>query len=124
MVRNTEFAKRLRRKQTSAEARLWTQLRRKKIMGYKFRRQVSIDHFIVDFICFEARLIIEVDGEIHKYQQKYDRLREEYLVAQKFTVLRFTNQEVFDDLERVLDCIQQATLSSLLSRSGGEEVLV
>jgi len=93
-------------------------------MGYKFRRQVPIDHFIVDFICFEARLIIEVDGEIHKYQQKYDRLREEYLVAQKFTVLRFTNQEVFDDLERVLDCIQQATLSSLLSRSGGEEVLV
>ncbi len=124
MGKNTEFVKHLRRKQTTAEARLWTQLRRKKMMGYKFRRQVPIDYFIVDFICFEARLIIEVDGEIHKFQQEYDRSREQYLVEQKFSILRFTNQEVFDDLERVLDCIQKETLSSLLSRSGGEEVLV
>lgn len=121
MGKNTEFARHLRRKQTSAEAWLWTQLRRKKIMGYKFRRQVPIGPFIVDFFCPEARLIIEVDGEIHKFQVAYDRSRERFLVQEKFRILRFENQEVFDDLERVVECIKQATLSCILSQSSGEE---
>lgn len=122
MSKNTEFARHLRRKQTSPEARLWTQLRRKKILGYKFRRQVPIGPFIVDFLCCELRLIIEVDGEIHKFQRAYDRSRERYLIEEKFTVIRFENWEVYEDLEGVLVRIEQ-TLSSLLSRYGGEEVL-
>lgn len=120
MPKNTAFARHLRRKQTTPEAHLWTQLRRKKMLGLTFKRQVPIGPFIVDFFCHHALLIIEVDGEIHKYRQTYDRVREEYLKELGYVILRFNNQEVYDDLEDVLERIRQKTLSCVLSQGRGK----
>ena len=78
---------------TKAEYVLWQELREQKI-GYRFRRQVSIDAFIVDFYCHELKLIIEVDGPIHEEQKEYDYEREEYLKNLGYFILRFTNEEV------------------------------
>ncbi len=63
--KNIKFAKMLRANQTDAELKLWQVLRASRLMGYKFRRQVPIDDFIVDFVCFEQKLIIEIDGGQH-----------------------------------------------------------
>ena len=90
-----ENAKKNRTSKTEAEAALWKLLRNSKT-GYKFRRQHPIDKFIVDFICLEIGLIIEVDGEYHnnEEQKKFDEFRTEILQQKKFIVLRFTNEEV------------------------------
>mgnify|MGYP001770978009 FL=1 len=64
------LARQMRREPTPAEDKLWQKLRHKQILGYKFRRQHTIDRFIVDFYCGEARLVVEVDGEVHDYTQE------------------------------------------------------
>lgn len=90
------------------------------MLGLTFKRQVPIGPFIVDFFCHRAQLIIEVDGEIHKFQQAYDKSRERYLIELGYVVIRFRNQEVYDDLEDVLKRIKQKTLSCVLSRGRGK----
>jgi len=102
-------SKRLRRKQTAAEYRLWSLLRGKKLGGYKFRRQHVILNYIVDFLCFSEKLIIELDGPIHNTQKarEYDQRREDLLKANGYRVLRFKNAEVFQDEEKVLSTILQ-----------------
>lgn len=89
---------------TKVEYVLWQELRKQKL-GWKFRRQVSIGKFIVDFYCHELRLIIELDGPIHAYQQEYDKKREAWLVTQGYTVLRFPNDEALFTRESVLKII-------------------
>ena len=104
---SNENAKRNRKNPTLAEAALWEQLRGKKLEGYKFRRQHQIGEFIVDFVCLEKRLVIEVDGGYHEtYEAKvYDDDRTAYLAFNGYKVIRFKNEEVLSNTEGVLDKI-------------------
>ncbi|MBC7813633.1 MAG: endonuclease domain-containing protein [Burkholderiales bacterium] len=102
------LAKEMRREPTAAENALWQRLRRKHHAGYKFRRQHPIDRFIVDFYCATARLVIEVDGVIHEQTQDYDAVRQEFLEHLSLRVLRFTNGEVLQQIEAVLERIGEA----------------
>jgi len=102
------FAKELRQNMTDAEQLLWKQLRAQRFLGLKFRRQVPIGDYIADFACFEARLIIELDGGQHAEQEAQDGARDAWLHAQGFAVLRFWNHEVLGNLEGVLAVIQRA----------------
>ena len=104
---------------TAAEKLLWQKLRSRRLVNYKFRRQTSIDQYIVDFYCAEKRLVIELDGDVHGFtaQQKHDQERERYLKSLGFTVLRFTNQDVKESMEGVLTAIlETVTLPSPLKR--------
>jgi very-short-patch-repair endonuclease len=94
-------ARTLRARMTDAERKLWFALRDRRFAGFKFRRQVPIDRFIADFVCFEARLVIEVDGGQHAGSLQ-DRWRDRWLAANGFVVLRFWNNEVLLNLEGVL----------------------
>jgi len=92
----------LRRDSTDAVKRLWSILRNRNLGGWKFRRQVTIDSFIVDFCSTAARLIVELDGEQHADARKrYDDMRTRQLRVLGFTVLRFWNSELSQDLEGV-----------------------
>lgn len=85
---------------------LWRQLRLWQIDGYKFRRQQPLGHYIVDFVCLEKRLVVEVDGGQHAEQQmKYDSERDAWLAAQGFSVLRFWNDEVLKNIDGVKEII-------------------
>jgi very-short-patch-repair endonuclease len=93
----------LRRDSTKAEKLLWSILRNRNLEGRKFRRQVTIDSYVVDFLCFAARLIIELDGEQHANALKrYDDVRTRELVAHGYRVLRFWNSEVLQESEGVI----------------------
>ena len=103
-------ARRLRRRQTDAESRLWHHLRARRLGGRKFRRQHTIDKYIVDFYCDEARLVIELDGGGHNEpgQRDYDRQRTVALEELGLRVLRFWNDEVLLQTELVLAVILEA----------------
>ena len=101
-------AKALRRNLTEAEQRLWYHLRAHRFMGYKFKRQKPIGRYIVDFACLEHRLIIELDGGQHSEQVAYDQQRDAWLRNQGYTVLRFWNNDVMQQLESVLEQIRCA----------------
>jgi very-short-patch-repair endonuclease len=100
----------LRREQTSAEARLWAALRRGQLGGLHFRRQHNIGAFITDFCCLEARLVVEVDGAVHRQaaQIAHDRDRDVALAEAGYLTLRFTNDDVLCRLREVLARIQAA----------------
>ncbi len=102
------LARHLRRNATAAERRLWQGLRRKEVAGFRFRRQVALDGFVADFASFDARLIIEVDGATHSTGEELarDAARTAALTAQGFALLRFTNAEVFYNLDGVLETIR------------------
>jgi very-short-patch-repair endonuclease len=104
----TVAARALRSRQTSAEKRLWAGLRRKSLEAFRFRRQVPLCGFIVDFACFEARLIVEVDGATHSSDDERvrDDKRDAILRANGNTVLRFGNVEVYENLDGVLETIR------------------
>ncbi len=95
----TSFARELRVRQTSGEKSLWGKLRAKRFHDLKFRRQVPIGPFIVDFLCIEKKLIIEVDGWTHGElgAKEYDNMRENYLKKQGFVVFRISNSLAKDD---------------------------
>jgi len=99
------FQKQLRSFQTNAEHRLWYYLRNRHFQGFKFRRQQAIQGYIVDFVCLETKLIIELDGGQHLDQQAYDEARTRILQKEGFRVLRFWNNEVFTNVEGVLEVI-------------------
>ncbi len=102
-----EAARELRKELTPAEKILWKYLREKQLDGHKFRRQQTIGKFIADFICFEKRLIIELDGEVHLSQKERDSERDDYLKGSGFKVVRFLNGEIEKDIEGVLNKIQE-----------------
>ncbi len=101
--------KELRNNATDAEKRLWLFLKNKQLNGRKFVRQHSIGKYIVDFYCYEEKLIIELDGEQHKEteQMKYDEERTSYLRSLNYKVIRFNNMEVLFDTDTVLDKIEK-----------------
>ncbi|MEK7137846.1 MAG: endonuclease domain-containing protein [Patescibacteria group bacterium] len=109
-----ERARALRKDQgTLAERHLWFQLRNRKCAGLKFRRQVPLGPFITDFLCAEARLIIELDGSSHEEKETYDAERTRFLDERGFRVLRFRNQNVFENMEGVLEEIVKHVPSPL-----------
>ena len=98
-------ARRLRRDQTDAERKLWFRLRDRRLSGLKFRRQMPIDRYIVDFCCESARVIVEIDGGQHATRSAEDAARTAALEAQGYLVLRFWNNEVLQNLDGVLEVI-------------------
>lgn len=104
------YARYLRHNMTDAERRLWRELRGLKQNGLHFRRQVPIDHYIVDFACLSARVIIEVDGGQHNKQEgiRRDSIRDAYLKEQGFQVLRFWNNDVLQNTEGVMEVMMAA----------------
>ena len=100
--RGTQRAKQLRTTPTDAENALWTQLRAKRLCGFKFRRQFPINGYVVDFVCLECKLVIEVDGSQHGDALDCDAKRTTVLRKNGFRVLRFWNNEVLQQLDSVL----------------------
>ena len=104
-----DFRKILRNSSTPAEAVLWKCLQHRRLLGRKFRRQISIDKYIVDFYCPEKKLVVELDGEAHFTVTggDYDDERSKFLENQGLTVIRFENDEVKDNLDGVLETIER-----------------
>lgn len=100
-------ARALRREQTLFEAELWQQLRAKRFGAFKFRRQQPIGPYIVDFVCFHAHLVVELDGSQHLQNQAYDSHRDEWLKSEGFRVLRVWNNDWISMRESVLEKIWQ-----------------
>jgi len=98
-------AKELRKNMTEVERFLWRQLRNRQLHGYKFPRQHTVGRFIVDFVCLEKNLVIEVDGGQHAKNLEADVKRTEYLKEKGYRVLRFWNNEVLQETESVLSVI-------------------
>jgi len=114
-------AKTLRANQTNAEQQLWYHLRAHRFMGLKFKRQKPLGCYIVDFICMEQRLIIEIDGSQHAEQAGYDQHRDAWLRNQGYTVLRFWNNEILQQLDEVLERIRLTVIDfPLVSESHGD----
>ena len=99
------LARKLRRSSTDAEHMLWKHLRAHRMAGYKFRRQVVIEPYIVDFICLEVRLIVEADGGQHMEQLEGDLKRSAFLESLGYKVIRFWNHEILTDTHIVLERI-------------------
>ncbi len=105
------FAKQLRRNMTDAEKLLWYHLRAHRFAEAKFKRQQPLGNYIVDFVCFEAKLVIEVDGGQH-FDNTQDMQRDEWLRGQGFEVMRFWNNEVLGQTESVMEKIFQVLTPS------------
>jgi adenine-specific DNA-methyltransferase len=101
-------ARELRKNLTEAEAFAWAKLRYRQLGGYKFRRQMSLGSFVVDFVCLERRLVLELDGGQHADQREDDQRRTDWLESQGFQVLRFWNHDVLRDWEVVEHVIWDA----------------
>ena len=110
-MKQLEFAKKLRRQMTDAETLLWRHLRNHRLDGRKFRRQQPIGPYIVDFVHFGARLIVEADGGQH-LQSVHDLQRDAWLRSQGFNILRFWNDDILLRSDAVLEMIWQALSAS------------
>ncbi|MDO1501098.1 endonuclease domain-containing protein [Winogradskyella maritima] len=105
----SNFRKELRSNLTPAEAKLWSELKGRRLLGRRFNRQHSIGNYIVDFYCASEKLIIELDGEVHNNPKAkaYDLKRTQFLEAKGYSVIRFENRLVFEALPSVLLTIQE-----------------
>jgi very-short-patch-repair endonuclease len=94
---------------SKAEVVLWKKLSRKQLLGFKFRRQYGVDQYVIDFYCPKLKLAIEVDGESHFVQgaEDYDRRRQEHIESLGITFLRFTNTDIYENLNGVLQSIAE-----------------
>ena len=110
--RQTPTRKFLRNNAPEAERELWSKLKGSQVLGYKFRRQYGIGSYVVDFYCADMSLVIEVDGETHVTDDEleYDRNRQKEIEGLGLKVLRFTNRDVFDNLDGVLQTIGEKLL--------------
>lgn len=121
--RTSEKEKRrlLRKQQTYTEKILWMHLRNRQALGFKFRRQYSVDHYIIDFYCPELKLAIELDGEVHDSpeQKEYDKVRQEYLEAFGITFIRIKNEEFLGNPNKAFGRIEEEIkkLSAISSRN-------
>ena len=106
----TARARDLRVRQTSPEKLLWGELRDRRLGGFKFKRQVPRGPYVVDFLCAETKLIVELDGGVHRIMEVAirDQLRTDYLEQHGYRVLRFGNAEVLSRIDRVRDAILAA----------------
>ncbi len=104
-----ERARQLRRRVTGAEQRLWSRIRSRQLGGYRFNRQTMIGDYIADFYCHQARLVIEVDGKQHQtlHGLEQDKLRGQYMESLGISVLRFTNDDVREKTDDVVQTIRE-----------------
>ncbi len=111
-------ARKLRKDMPEAEQRLWYFIRRSELGGFRFRRQHTIGPYIADFACLEAKLVIELDGDQHALGDapKRDEKRDAYLIAEGFEVLRFWNNEVYENIDGVLEAILDAAMNSVRAK--------
>jgi very-short-patch-repair endonuclease len=114
-------ARELRRNPTDTERKLWHHIRDKQIESFRFRRQRPIGKYIVDFICLEANLVIELDGGQHADQQQCDAERTKYLTSQGLHVLRYWNNDVMQNIEGVLKDIRAALMQRTPSQPSPQE---
>jgi very-short-patch-repair endonuclease len=112
----------LRNNMTDVERMLWAKIRGKQLQGFRFRRQHPLGVYIVDFICLELKLVIELDGSQHMQQQEYDMKRSQWLQKNSFTVMRFWNNDVLDNLDAVVQSIYNHLPPSQPSPLKGEGV--
>ncbi|WP_249136363.1 endonuclease domain-containing protein [Bradyrhizobium canariense] len=119
-------AKRLRREMTRAETLLWRHLKADRLAGLAFRRQTPMGNYIADFVAHSRKLIVELDGESHDFEERirHDERRDQWFASRGYSVLRFTNEDVMKNLEGVVLSIleaaeQAAPLSLPLPRKGG-----
>ena len=123
MFKPITTARNLRKRLTDTERFLWLQLRAGQVEGYKFRRQTPIGKYVVDFVCHEQRVIVEVDGGQHSENAEEDRIRDKWLGEQGYIILRFWDNEVLTNMEGVLEvirdnCKSHPPLNPLPSREG------
>ncbi|VWX52112.1 endonuclease domain-containing protein [Novosphingobium sp. 9U] len=100
--RPTARSRELRRDATEAERKLWRAISARKLAGFRFNRQFPVGQYICDFASRERRLVIEIDGGQHAMNKEYDERRTQFLEQQGYTVIRFWNSDVLDNLEGVL----------------------
>ena len=103
-----DAARRLRKEMTEAEKRLWYRIRRRQLSEHQFRNQVELGSYIVDFCCLKERLVIELDGGQHAEITEYELERRAWLEEKGYRTLRFWNNEVFENLDGVLETIVRA----------------
>jgi very-short-patch-repair endonuclease len=111
--RQRSRAKPLRQTMMRAETLLWRHLKANRMDGVGFRRQTPIGNYIADFVCFASKLVIELDGESHDFdeRQRADQRRDAFFGAEGFQVLRFTNEQVMSNREGVVEAIRQANIA-------------
>ena len=115
------LARELRQQATDAERMLWKYLRAHRLAGYKFRRQVVIEPYIVDFLCLEAMLVVEADGGQHLEQAADDLKRSIFLESLGYKVIRFWNHEVLRDTQTVLEQIHSSLIEARSRRERGQD---
>ena len=106
--RPTRIAQKLRNTATDAEKKLWTHLSRRQLNGCKFSRQMPVGPYICDFVCREAKLVVELDGGQHDERAGYDAARTEYIEASGYRLVRFWNTDVLSNTDFVLTAIVEA----------------
>lgn len=104
-----EKRRKLRQEQTYAEKILWQNLRNRQLLGIKFRRQYSVDQYVIDFYAPELKLAVESDGSIHELadQKEYDKARQEYLESFGITFIRISNKELFGNPNKAFERITE-----------------
>ncbi len=107
-----DFARKLRRQSTKPEDILWGLLRGGRLDGLKFRRQVPLLSYTVDFLCFQHKLVVELDGRQHDGERDYDAARTEEIERHGFVVIRFCNETVLNDRDAVIAFIREAAGTS------------
>ena len=108
MAPNRARARTMRVKPVELEKLFWSEVRNRKLAGYKFKRQYLIGRYIVDFVCLEHKLVVELDGPFHAARVQYDAERDTFLEAQGFRVMRFPNTYAADDIGIVLLTVKEA----------------
>ena len=104
----TGVAKRLRQDATDAERVLWREVRAHRFAGFKFKRQEPLGSYVVDFVCYEAKLIVELDGGQHTDQKEADEERTRWLASRGFRVLRFWNNDLLTNIAGVMQVIEKS----------------
>jgi very-short-patch-repair endonuclease len=117
-IRTRATARELRQRRTDTEQMLLEVVRRRQIRGLQFRQQHPIGPYVVDFVCYSARLVVEIDGAVHEEQQEYDAERDDYLQQMGYTVLRCSVDRILNDIDGVLSEIKTACVSPPLPRAG------
>jgi len=102
MKLSTHRARELRQRSTPPEKLFWQRVRNRQLAGLKIRRQAPVGAYLVDFLCEEQKLIVELDGDTHAQQLEYDRRRDAYLSSAGYRIVRFSNADIFVNIDGVL----------------------
>jgi very-short-patch-repair endonuclease len=115
-----QFARHLRKNMTETEQFVWQRIRYCQLRGFRFRRQAPIGPYIADFVCFEAKLILELDGGQHAVRADADAIRTQWLESQGFRVFRVWNHEAFQEWDAIAETVATILVERSGSRSDGQ----